>query len=236
VRCDWRRFNASHGGHPITSGLPNIDHFFSSELMEPEGAQRFYSEELICLPGIGICYQKPVIPTPLFSKTRSEIGVREDAIVYLSCQSTFKYLPDHDHVFAEIARRVPNSQFVFLVSNPGVGAAFYRRVASALAAVGLDAEGRCVLLPSQNKIDYWNVNSLSDVYLDTIEWSGCNSTMEAIACKLPMVTTPAGFMHGRHTAGILAQLEVTGTIAWDKAEYLSLAARLGLDRPWRERV
>jgi predicted O-linked N-acetylglucosamine transferase (SPINDLY family) len=33
-------------GHPVTSGLPTIDYFLSSDLMEPENAQEHYSERL----------------------------------------------------------------------------------------------------------------------------------------------------------------------------------------------
>ena len=33
-------------GHPVTSGLKNIDYFFSSELMETKDSQKYYSEKL----------------------------------------------------------------------------------------------------------------------------------------------------------------------------------------------
>ena len=33
-------------GHPDTSGLPTIDYFLSSELMEPENAQENYTEKV----------------------------------------------------------------------------------------------------------------------------------------------------------------------------------------------
>ena len=56
-------------GHPVTSGLPTVDYFLSSELMEPKDGQDHYSERLIRLPGIGVCYAKPVIPRPLLNKT-----------------------------------------------------------------------------------------------------------------------------------------------------------------------
>ena len=51
VQCSaWR--------HPVTSGLPTIDYFISSELMEPKNAQLHYSETLIKLPNIGVYYPK----------------------------------------------------------------------------------------------------------------------------------------------------------------------------------
>jgi protein O-GlcNAc transferase len=223
-------------GHPVTSGLPAVEYFFSSELMEPENGDAEYSEKLIRLPGIGISYEKPVIPNALFFKNRSDFGLGEDRIVYLSCQSTFKYLPQHDHVFAEIASRVPNSQFVFLIPNQSVGGDFMRRLERAFSSVGLKAAERCVLLPKQDGFNYWNLNVLSDVSLDAIEWSGCNTTMEAIACKLPVVALPGRFMRGRHSYAMLTQLGVTETIARDKKEFVSIAVRLGLDKEWRQQV
>jgi protein O-GlcNAc transferase len=223
-------------GHPITSGLPSMDYFLSSDLMETDDSARFYSEQLVRLPGIGICYEKPIIPTVLFNRRRSDLGIREDAIVYLSCQSASKYLPEHDHIFPDIACRVPQAQFVFLASNSSVREDFYKRLNRAFGVFGMKAEDKCIWLPPQNSIDYWNLNSISDVYLDTIDWSGCNTTMEAIACKLPVVTLPAGFMRGRHSAAMLTQLGVTETIANDKADYVSIAVRLGVEPEWRRSV
>ena len=83
---------------------------------------------------------------------------------------------------------------------------------------------------------YWRLNLLCDVFLDTCEWSGGNTTLEAIACGLPIVTWPGQFMRGRHSAAILAQIGVTETIAHSAAEYVALAVRLGRDRSWRQEI
>lgn len=85
-------------------------------------------------------------------------------------------------------------------------------------------------------MDYWNLNVLSDVYLDTPTWSGGRSTLEAVACNLPIVTIPGEFMRSRHSAAILRQLGVTETIAGNENEYVQIAARLALDRDWRKSV
>ena len=93
--------------------------------------------------------------------------------------------------------------------------------------MGLSADEHCVFLPPQPSSDYWNLNLLADVFLDTIEWSGCNTTLEAIACGLPIVTLPGQVMRGRHSYAILMQFGMTETIARDKAEYVDIAVRLG---------
>lgn len=65
-------------GHPDTSGLRgSMDYFLSHDLMEEEdhaAAQRFYSEKLVRLPGVGYWYRTHV---PNMSFDRSHYGVSD---------------------------------------------------------------------------------------------------------------------------------------------------------------
>jgi protein O-GlcNAc transferase len=222
-------------GHPITSGLPTIDYYLSSDLMEPENAQEHYSEQLIRLPNIGLCYPKPVVSQP--TKTRSGFQLRDDAVLYLSCQSLFKYLPQYDYIFAAIAQQVPQAQFVFISHKLNhVTETFRQRLQRAFDQFDLSIQDYCVILPQLNGIDYLNLNLVSDIYLDSFSWTGGNSTMEAIACNLSIVTCPGEFMRGRHSYAMLKMLGVTDTIASDEAEYIEIAVKLGLDRDWRNSI
>jgi predicted O-linked N-acetylglucosamine transferase (SPINDLY family) len=213
-------------GHPVTTGLPTIDYFLSSELMEAENAQEHYSEKLIRLPGIGVSYPKPYIPS--VNKKRSDFGLQDDAVIYLCCQAPFKYLPQYDFIIAEIALRLPQAKFVFLR-----GTLLKSRLQRAFGAVGLNSEEYCVFLSIPERLDYLMINLLSDVYLDTLTWSGGNTSLEAIACNLPIVTCPGEFMRGRHTDSFLKMIGVTDTIAKNEAEYIDIAVKLGLDPVWR---
>ena len=217
-------------GHPVTSGIPTIDYFLSGELMEPENAQAHYSERLILLPNIGVSYPKPA-DIPLVAKRRSHFGLRDDAVLYLCCQAPFKYLPQHDYILAEIARRVPQAQFIFLR-----GELLKNRLERAFTAVGLKSEKYCVFLNIPTRQDYLMINLLSDVFLDSLNWSGGNTSLEAIACNLPLVTCPGEFMRGRHADSFLKMLGVTDTIAQTEAEYLEIAVKLGLDPVWRKDI
>jgi predicted O-linked N-acetylglucosamine transferase (SPINDLY family)/glycosyltransferase involved in cell wall biosynthesis len=222
-------------GHPVTSGLPTVDYFLSSELMEPENGEEHYSEQLVRLPQIGIAYAKPTLPK--LTKTRVDFGLRPDAFVYLSCQSLFKYLPQYDFVFAAIAQQVPQAQFAFLAHfSPTVTEKFYQRLQRTFAAVGLNSDDYCMILPRQGPTGYLQLNLLSDIFLDTFAWSGGNTTLEAIACQLPVVTCPGEFMRGRHAAGILQALGISETIAANPEEYVAIAVKLGLDSAWRQQI
>ena len=152
------------------------------------------------------------------------------------CQSSFKYLPQHDDLFAQIANRSPAAQSVFLALNDAIAKIFLQRLRRAFAAQGLEASDYCVMLPQLSSFDYWNLNLVSDVFLDSLGWSGGVTALEAVACGVPIVTLPGPFMRARHSYGILQQLGVTETIAHDKASYVEIAIRLGMDREWRAKT
>ncbi|MEG4011878.1 MULTISPECIES: O-linked N-acetylglucosamine transferase, SPINDLY family protein [unclassified Microcoleus] len=213
-------------GHPVTSGLPTIDYFISSELMEPEDGQLHYSETLIKLPNIGVAYPKPIVGQ--LTQTRSDFDLREDAVIYLCCQAPFKYLPQYDFILAEIASRVPQSQFIF-----PRGELLRQRLKCAFAAVNLDSEDYCLFRTISTRQDYIAINFISDAFLDTFTWSGGNTCLEAIACNLPIVTCAGEFMRGLHTYSFLKMLGVTDTIANNEAEYIEIAVKLGRDSKWR---
>jgi len=222
--------------HPMTSGLRTLDYFFSSDLMEPSGAENSYTEDLVRLPGIGVNVPKPVIPRILLAKTRRDLGLREDAVIYLCCQNWPKYLPGNDGVYAEIAASVSKAQFAFLSPSKAAGEALMARLELEFARRGLRAADHCVLLPTTSEFEFWNRYLNADVFLDTFEWSGGVSTLEAVACGLPVVTLPGPFLRSRHSFAILTQLGVSETVAQDREDYIRIAIRLGLDREWHSGI
>jgi protein O-GlcNAc transferase len=216
-------------GHPVTSGFPTIDAFISSERMEPADGQAHYTEHLIRLPNLSICYE-PAVSPPL-ALDRAELGLRAGAIAYWCCQSLPKYLPQFDDVFARIARAVGDCQFTFIAfaGAPHVTGAFRTRLENAFARHGLRAADHCVVLPRLDPERFVAAIGQCDVVLDSIGWSGCNSTLESLVHDLPIVTLVGGLMRGRHTAAILEQMGIDETIARTVDDYVAIAVRLGRD-------
>jgi predicted O-linked N-acetylglucosamine transferase (SPINDLY family) len=216
-------------GHPVTTGLPTIDYYLSSDLMEPHDAAEHYSERLVRLPNLSICYDP--LPVPQVQRTREQFGLPADSVLYWCPQSIYKYLPRYDEVFPRIAGEVPGSRFLFIryADGDGVNEVFQERLAKAFAGFGLSSAEHCIHLPRLNSAGFDAVSGLCDIFLDSIGWSGCNTTLEAIARDLPVVTFPGPTMRSRHSAAVLARMDITGTTAGSLDEYVHIAAAMGTD-------
>jgi predicted O-linked N-acetylglucosamine transferase (SPINDLY family) len=223
-------------GHPITSGSPNIDYFLSSELMEPNNTDEHYTETLIKLPNLGFSVIEPAIPK--LTKHRSDFQIPENSIIYLCCQSIFKYLPIFDDVFPKIVQRNPQAYFVLIDTHPTMGIIKYlkERLRIAFRRYELNYEEWFIFIPALSFEEYLMVLQLSDIFLDTFAWSGGISSIDAITCGLPIVTCSGEMMRSRQSYGMLNMIGVTETIAKNEANYIEIAVRLGQDSQWRQSV
>ncbi|HEV2221018.1 MAG TPA: tetratricopeptide repeat protein [Casimicrobiaceae bacterium] len=217
-------------GHPVTTGHATIDGFVSCAGMEPAGAAAHYVEPLLALPGIGTCYRSLALPD---AGSRAKFGLPERAPLFLCPQSLFKVHPDNDDLFAEVLAANPQATLVmFDGRHPRVTDVFMRRMARALDARGV-AAARLRILPPVPHEDYLRINLQCDAMLDTLHWSGGNTSLDALACGLPVVTLPGAFMRGRQSAAMLRIVGVPELVAADRAEYVGLATRLARDAQWR---
>lgn len=219
-------------GHPTTSGYPTMDLFFSSDLMEPADGATRYVEQLVRLPGLGCLYTpSPVSPAPI---SRQDAGIGTDDVVYLCAQSLYKYLPQDDELLARIADAVPCSRFVFFSGPmPTVTRTFVNRLSRRFAAAGHDPGSRILMLPTLTEEGFLGVARHADVLLDSIGWSGFNSTIEVIGHGVPVVTLPGDSMRSRHTSAALTKMGLDDMVASTRDDYVRRAVRLGLDESLR---
>jgi CRISPR-associated protein Csy1 len=221
-------------GHPVTTGHATIDGFLSCETMEPEGAQAHYAERLLLLPGIGTSYRRLDIPG---DASRPPFGLPEQRMLLLCPQSLWKIHPDNDALFAELLAANREALLVlFAGRHPTITDKFMRRLERMFSDHGLAVRERVLMLPQVGHDDYLRINLVCDAMLDTMHWSGGNTSLDALACGLPVVTLPGAFMRGRQSAGMLGLLGVPELIARDREDYLAIAGRLVGDAGWRREL
>ncbi|MDQ7787558.1 MAG: tetratricopeptide repeat protein [Thermodesulfovibrionales bacterium] len=219
-------------GHPQTSGLRTIDYYLSSDLMEPPDADDHYDGKLIRLPNLSLYYTPVEVSGTCID--RQTFNLRPESTLYLCCQSIFKYLPQYDEVYPRIAQQIGDCQFLFIEHQMNyITEEFRLRIGQSFDRFDMNADDYVVFLPRLDPAQYRAINELSNVFLDSIGWSGCNTTFEAVACNLPVVTLPGNLMRGRHAFAILTMMDVTETIVNALDEYISLAVRLGQDAELR---
>lgn len=218
-------------GHPVTTGMTHIDAFLTSDLMEPVDGQRHYTETLVRLPGLGTAFAPPKL-APVVPAELAESD--PDRVEYAFVQSVFKHLPVHDGLFARIAAALPAARFHLTPSKRGAVSQRVRaRLERALSGTGLDPARHIGIVRGLVPAEFFGLLARADVALDSIGWSGGNTSLETLWHDTPIVTLPGETMRSRHTAAMLELLELPELIARDADDYVRIAVELGRSADWR---
>jgi len=216
-------------GHPMTTGIPTLDYYLSSDLLEPPGADEHYTERLVRLRNLPTYYYAPAFFPP--AKTRRDFGLDDGEHLYLCSQAPFKVHPDFDGFLGDILRGDPRGRVLFIRGqDPNWTHQLVRRFQRTLPR---EVE-RIQFLPHQGGQAYLHLLNVCDALLDTTHFGGGNTAFKAFAVGAPIVTLPAAFARGNVTSACYRKMGVLDCIASDRADYVRIALRLANDRPWRD--
>ena len=210
-------------GHPVTTGLPQIDLYLSGELLEPPDAARHYREKLVRLPGTGVCTQRSdIAPAPWQAPDRKAGTVR-----FALCHQPIKFDPAHDALIVRVAREVKDSEFwlVAPTKHQWAAARLHDRLASAFREDGLDPDRQLRVAPWMAPGPFMGFLDQMDVYLDCPAFSGYTTAHQAIHRGLPIVTWEGAFLRQRLAAGLLRQIGITDGIAAGADDYVAIAVK-----------
>ncbi|MFN4143803.1 tetratricopeptide repeat protein [Aestuariivirga sp.] len=232
-----RQFTA--WGHPVTTGSPEMDFYLSSDLMEPTGAADHYSEKLVRMPNLALYLEEREDEDDGEAAARSgpAFGLPEGRVLYGCLQSLFKYVPRYDDILPRIAAEVPDALFVFLEgSSSYITTVLQRRLERCFAAHGLDAGKHVLFLPRQKPSGYDRLMRAMDVCIDSVGWSGGNTTLKNIRFGVPLVTLEGEFMRGRHSSAMFRMIGAEEMIAPSTDAYVERLVRMGKDEAYRRHV
>jgi protein O-GlcNAc transferase len=218
-------------GHPVTSGLPTIDYFISSELLEDQGADEHYTEKLIRLSSLGIYHERPKLPNPAL--TRTQLGLPQDANLYGCLQSPYKLLPEFDELLAAILRRDPNGMLILTLSHEANWSHLLaRRLKKSIPDVYL----RIKWLPWVDYNKYLQILNNIDVLLLPPSFGGGSTSYDAFALGKPIVTLSSDLLRSRITNGLYRSMGVRDCEANTTEEFLDIAVKLGTDKSYHRKI
>lgn len=225
-------------GHGVTTGIPTVDYFLSSALIEaddPRVAQDNYSETLVRLDLLP-SFLDP-LPTLPAEGGGPDLGFAEGRTLYCCPQTLFKFAPGFDALLRGVLTGDPNGVLVLIEGRPGWSDILRQRWRATMPEVA----SRIHFIPRQNQLGFFRLVRRADVILDPPTFGGGLSSFECLALGVPIVTWPdLPLMSARITLGYYRQMAVLDAVAAGPEDYVALAVRLGTDRPFnrhlRERI
>jgi len=217
-------------GHPVTTGIRNVDYFISHEDCETEESERYYSEKLLRLTSsvTYTCYHRAEFSLPL--KSRAAFGLDETHHIYICPQSLFKFHPDFDLTLGNILRNDPEG---ILLIFQGKSPHWTELLIERMQRTAPDAADRILVSQRRPYDEFLSLIALADVMLDTFHFSGGSTTFDGLAVGTPIVTLPGQFMRGRQTYSLYKRMGVMDCVAVDPDDYTRIAVKLATNPDFR---
>ncbi|HEX5863468.1 MAG TPA: tetratricopeptide repeat protein [Casimicrobiaceae bacterium] len=221
----------THLGSHGAVGLQQVDFKLGDKHVDLPDAAQYQLEAPLLLDGCVLPLRR-VAPAAAAPITREELGIGPDAVVFGTFVSLLKLSPRCLSLWRTILARVPGSLLAFSPRREANRALYLRR----LASFGI-GPSRVAFIP-------WTMDDatdraryrLIDAVLDTLPYSGGDTTAAALDMGVPVVTRVGERAAERMSFSLLAHLGVTDTVAWTDDEYIAVACRLALDVPWRATI
>ena len=222
-------------GHPETSGLPTIDLYFSAQAFEPvDAALNNYSEKLVTLPHLSV-YVEP-LALPYTDPDLLSLKLPTDQALLLCPGQPFKYAPQYDDVWVQIAKGLQRKSFFrkssagrlvfFRSQNETFDRTLEQRLRAAFARGEIDFDAHASIIPFLDHPHFFGLMRGSSLMLDTLGFSGFNTALQGIECDLPVLAFEGDFMRGRLASGILRELELPELVAASTDDFVHKAVTL----------
>jgi protein O-GlcNAc transferase len=217
-------------GHPVTTGIPNIDYFVSSQYFETDEADAHYSEKLVRLKSMGLHTTLNTSDPIIRPNVRQRLGLGNDDHLYACPVTLFKFQPDFDHAIARILDADPLGRFLYIaIGEPFFVPTLRNRFIRSYPHLA----SRLHTLPVLGIEQFKGFLQEADAVLDSFYFGGGTTAYYAFAAGAPVITLPGPYLRGRGTYAAYAAMGIPDPIAEDFDDYVAKALRLASDPAWR---
>lgn len=210
-------------GYPGTMGAPFMDYILADAITVPPGAEGFYAEKVVRLPG---CF----MPTDNLREitigglTRAQFGLPEDGIVFCCFNNTHKILPEAFDGLMRVLTATPGSVLWLREEN----AAATRNLKAEAATRGIDP-ARLVMAGRVDHADHLGRHALADLFLDTLPYNAHTTACDALGAGLPVLTRIGEAFAGRVAASLLHAVGLPEMVLDSQAAFEARAIALAAD-------
>jgi predicted O-linked N-acetylglucosamine transferase (SPINDLY family) len=213
-------------GYPGTTGAAFVDFFVADGVTVPPGSEAGFTERVLRMPA---CYQpndpRRVLPAP---RTRSELGLPEDALVLCSFNQGLKLRPPVFEAWCRLLEALPGA--LLWISDNGDSA--NARLRAFARDRGIDP-ARIVFASYVPQADHISRLAVADIALDTFPCSSHTTASDALWAGVPLVTTYGETFASRVAASILTAAGCADWAFHDAAKAFDATLALARDRELR---
>ncbi|HEY9838839.1 MAG TPA: hypothetical protein V6D23_00185, partial [Candidatus Obscuribacterales bacterium] len=213
-----------------STGLPEIDCFFSTHSLETEISRQYYSETLIEGEHLLPCFMRPAYAGQRLG--RADFSLPQ-GLLYACLQSPFKLHPALDPVLRQILEAHRDSHLV-LLENPNPS--WFEKLQARLRRSLGHSYARVIWMSRQSQENFLQLAGCCDLLLDTLPICGGTTTYDTLVSGTPLITLTGAFSKNRLSHAIYVQMGLTDLVCETPEAYCELAIRLGGDAGERERL
>ncbi len=216
-------------GYPDTTGLRAMDYRIADEYTEPEGSERYSSEQIIKLPGGFHCYSAfgdspDLVPPP---------SVKNGHITFGSFNNFAKCSAETIFLWSEILKNVPGSKLVLKALS--LGDKYVQEYAySRFESFGIERERITMMPRTMGMKEHFACYNEIDIALDTYPYNGTTTTCEAMWMGVPVVTFYGPNHASRVGLSLLSHVGLPQLAASTPEEYVGKAVALAHEEKIRD--
>ena len=213
-------------GHPITSGIENIDYYIGNVFLDGHEAQKYYSEKLVLSKSFPTYCPRFKSEDEDYSSYFTDLDFSKK--ILLAPGSAFKYQFDFASIYADIAEGLEGIQIVFFKYDNIIFERNKAKLIAEFSARGI-LSSKLVFIDWLDQKKYRYLLQQSHLMLDSLGFSGINTVLQALDAKLPVVTQRGEFLRGRLGSGVLDAAGMEEWVAKTQEEYVNLVCALVQD-------
>ncbi len=211
-------------GFPGPTAIPGIDYVVADDFVLPPELETHFTEKPLRMPHTFQINdrRRAIGSTP----TRATAGLPDDAFVFCSFNSNFKFTPEVFDSWMRILREVPHG-VLWIVADSDATRANLVREAEARGVAG----SRLLFAARVAPADYLARFRLADLFLDTNPFNAGTTASDALWAGLPVLTWAGQTFCSRMAGSLLNAVGLPELVTHTLQDYEALAIGLGNDRP-----